>query len=144
MKKFLILFSLFVIILNSCCDDDDSIINETCDFNSEIIAENDFSGIDTSNYLISAVQLNNDCLEITISSSGCDASLWKMNLFSTNAFYNIYPLQRTVKIELINNQACLAVFQKTISFNLIPFQIKGQNQLPLNIEGWNEQIIYKY
>ena len=144
MKKFLILFSLFVIVLNSCSDDDDSIINEACGFNSEIIAEDDFNGINTSNYLISDVQLNNDCLEITISSSGCNASLWEMNLFSTNAFYNIYPLQRSVKIELINNQLCLAIFQKTISFNLIPFQIKGQNQLPLNIEGWNKQIIYEY
>ena len=144
MKKFLILFSLFVIILNSCSDNDNSIINEACSFNSEIIAENDFNGINTSNYLISDVQLNNDCLEITINSSGCNASLWEMNLFSTNAFYNIYPLQRSVKIELINNQDCLAVFQKTISFNLMPFQIKGQNQLTLNIEGWNEQIIYKY
>ena len=67
-----------------------------------------------------------------------------MEMFSTNAFYNIFPLQRAVKVKLINNQECLAVFQKTKSSDLTPFRIEGQNSVPLNIEGWNEQIIYEY
>ena len=45
---------------------------------------------------------------------------------------------------VINNQECLAVFQKTKSFDLTPFRIEGQNSVPLNIEGWNEQVIYEY
>lgn len=35
-------------------------------------------------------------------------------------------------------------FSKTVSFDLITFQIDGQNKLPLNIDGWNKQIIYNY
>ncbi len=67
-----------------------------------------------------------------------------MKLFSTDAFYTVFPLQRAVKIKLINNDLCLAFFRKTVSFDLSSFQIDGQNQIPLNIEGWKEQIIYKY
>lgn len=146
MKKIFVLFVFFGILFSSCSkDDDDSSPTEiTCDSISEVIAEEDFNGIDTSNYVVSEVQLNGNCLEITIGSSGCDPELWEMNLYSVDAFYNIYPLERAVKIELINNQECLAVFDKTISFDLTPFQIDGQNELPLNIEGWDEQIIYEY
>jgi hypothetical protein len=143
LKKIIALFGIIGIIFISCSDDDNA-TNKTCDSNSEVIAETIFNDINTSNYTITDVNLNGDCLEITISSSGCDAEQWQMNLYSTNAFYEVYPLQRAVKVKLINNQLCLAVFQKTKSFDLIPFQIKGQNQISLNIEGWNEQIIYEY
>ena len=142
MKGFFALFVLIGILLISCSTDDNQ--PNDCDSTSEVIAEDNFDAINTSNYVVSDVQLNGDCLEITIGSSGCDPDLWELNLYSTNAFYAIYPLQRAVKIELINDQACLAFFQKTISFDLIPFQIETQNELPLNIEGWNEQIIYEY
>ena len=47
--------------------------------------------IEVTNYSISSVSLNGDCLELTISSSGCDPELWEMEMFSTNAFYNIFP-----------------------------------------------------
>ena len=67
-----------------------------------------------------------------------------MNLFSTDSFFNVSPLERTVKLELINNENCLAVFEITKSFDLTPFQISSQDQVPLNIEGWDAQVIYEY
>lgn len=141
--KFVELFGIIGMIFISCSDDETT-INETCGSNAEVIAETIFNDITTSNYTISDVNLNGDCLEITIGSSGCNAEQWQMNLYSTDSFYTVYPYQRTVKLKLINNQLCLAVFQKTKSFDLTPFQIKGQNQVPLNIEGWSTTIIYKY
>ena len=47
-------------------------------------------------------------------------------------------------MELINEESCEAYFIKTVSFNLIPLQIDGQNIVPLNIYGWNEQVSYDY
>ncbi len=141
--KFVALFGIIGMIFISCSDDETT-INETCGSNAEVIAETIFNDITTSNYTISDVNLNGDCLEIKIGSSGCNADQWQMNLYSTDSFYTVYPYQRTVKLKLINNQECLAVFQKTKSFDLTPFQIKGQNQVPLNIEGWSTTIIYKY
>ena len=141
--KFVALFGIIGMIFISCSDDETA-INETCGSNAEVIAETIFNDITTSNYTISDVNLNGDCLEIKIGSSGCNADQWQMNLYSTDSFYTVYPYQRTVKLKLINNQECLAVFQKTKSFDLTPFQIKGQNQVPLNIEGWSTTIIYKY
>ena len=143
MKKLLLILTL-IHILSCNSEDDNSTIENNCDFTSEIILEEDFNAISTSNYAITEVELNDDCLEITFSASGCGTDLWEENLYSTDASYNVFPLQRDVKIELINEELCLAVFQKTVSFDLTPFQIDRQSELPLNITGWNEQITYEY
>ena len=140
----LLLILTLIHILSCNSEDDNSTIENNCDFTSEIILEEDFNAISTSNYAITEVELNDDCLEITFSASGCGTDLWEENLYSTDASYNVFPLQRDVKIELINEELCLAVFQKTVSFDLTPFQIDGQSDLPLNITGWNEQITYGY
>lgn len=144
MKKVFFIF-LFIVFNMSCdSDDDNSNIEHNCDFISEVISEDDFNEINTSNYEINDIKLNNDCLIITFTSSGCGTDLWEENLVSTDAFYTVFPLQRALKMELINEELCEAVFQKTVSFDLTPFQIDGQNELPLNIDGWHEQIIYEY
>jgi len=143
MKK-LLLFLPIILILSCNSENDNSTIENNCDFTSEIIMEEDFNAINTSNYGIIEVELNGDCLGITFGSTGCGTDLWEENLYSTDAFYNVFPLQRDVKMELINDEACLAFFQKTVSFDLTPFQIDGQSDLPLNINGWNEQITYEY
>ena len=143
MKKIL-LFLPIILILSCNSEGDNSTIENNCDFTSEIILEEDFNAINTSNYGIIEVELNGDCLEITFGSSGCGTDLWEENLYSTDTFYNVFPLQRDVKMELINDETCLAFFQKTVSFDLTPFQIDGQSDLPLNINGWNEQITYGY
>ena len=143
MKK-LLLFLPIILILSCNSENDNSTIENNCDFTSEIILEEDFNAINTSNYGIIEVELNGDCLGITFGSSGCGTDLWEENLYSTDAFYNVFPLQRDVKMELINDEACLAFFQKTVSFDLTPFQIERQSDLPLNINGWNEQITYEY
>lgn len=125
-------------------DDDNAAILNHCDFISEIIPQDAFNAIKTSNYVIAEVELNEDCLKITFSSSGCGTELWEENLFSTDSFYTVFPLQRVLKMKVINEEDCLAVFQKTVSFDLTALQIETQNELPLHIDGWNEQIIYEY
>ncbi|WP_424493615.1 hypothetical protein [Salinimicrobium sp. GXAS 041] len=145
MKKIFASTILVGTLFISCSKDDDNSPNEfTCDSLAEVIEEEDFSEINTSNYTLNEIQLSGNCLEVTVSSSGCDPTPWEMHLYSVNAFYTADPYARAVKIELINNQACLAVFQKTISFELTPFQLDGQDELLLNIEGWDQRIIYEY
>ena len=146
MKKIFTLLVLFGMLFISCSDDDNNTGNVSqCDLTSQIIENEVFQDIETYNYQINNVVLNQNCLEITLTSSGCDGNTWEMNLYSTDNFYDpIYPLQRAVKLELINNEICLAIIQKTISFDLTPLQIEEQNEVPLNIEGWEEQIIYQY
>ena len=136
-------FIIYLFVLG-CNSDDEPTIENKCNVLSEIISSQEFSTVSTSNYAITKVEINEDCIEITFGSSGCGTELWEEHLFSVDSFYTIFPLQRDLKMELINQDLCEANFIKTVSFDLIPLQLDGQNLLPLNIYGWNEQVIYEY
>src|SRR5690606_17949604 len=144
MKKYILIIFIGILALSCTSDDDNSGTLNNCDFISKVISQDDYNAINTSNYVISEVELNDDCLKITFSSNGCGTESWQENLFSTDSFYTVFPLQRTLKMELINEELCQAVFQKTVSFDLTAIQIDTQNKLPLNIDGWSKQIIYEY
>jgi hypothetical protein len=136
-------FIIYLFVLG-CNSDDEPTIENKCNVLSEIISSQEFSTVSTSNYAITKVEINEDCIEITFGSSGCGTELWEEHLFSVDSFYTIFPLQRDLKMELINQDLCEANFIKTVSFDLIPLQLEGQDLLPLNIYGWNEQVIYEY
>jgi len=138
-------FILLGIILGSCSDDDTNIgYVSDCEVISQVIDEVPFQGIETYNYLITDIEMNQNCLEITFASGGCDGNTWEVNLFSKDVLLDALPLQRVVKMELLSEEICLAYIEQTISFDLTPFQIEGQNEVPLNIEGLEEVIIYQY
>lgn len=151
MKKYTFLFSVTLILftavsLISCRFLDDAVITPVMP-NCDKTAVEDavkFNQISTDNYTVTNVVLNGDCLEITIGASGCDPNNWGMNLIGVPSLANIYPPLFQTRVELINNEVCQAVFQKTVSFDITPFQIAGQNSVQINIEGWNTNIVYQY
>ncbi|RRA94703.1 hypothetical protein [Paenimyroides viscosum] len=151
MKKSTYIFGFFLMLFLgvffvSCDFLDDHIknpITTTCD-KSAVEDAVKLNQISTSNYTITNVILNGDCLEVTISSSGCNPDNWTMNLVGAKSLAAVSPPHIGVKVELINNEACLAVFQKTVSFDLTDFQWVGQNKVQLNIDGWKTPILYQY
>jgi len=151
MKKSTYLFGLVLALFTSvffvACDFlDDHIknpIRSKCD-EKAVLDHVVFPQVNTDNYGIINVVLNGDCLEITLSSSGCDPNNWDMNLIGVASTTNIYPPLFHAKVELINNEACLAVFRKTVSFDLTPFQMAGQNTVQIALDGWNTNIMYQY
>ncbi|SEH88147.1 hypothetical protein SAMN02927937_01929 [Paenimyroides aquimaris] len=147
MKQFFVLLLFMGIVTVSCKGDDSNCCPHPDPTNCNkfsVIDETKYSQTDTSNYTITNVVLNGDCLEITIGASGCDPNNWDMNLFVSELIVETNPAQYKTKTELINNEACLAVFQKTVSFDLTTLQMPGANQVQLTIEGWNTPILYQY
>ncbi len=145
MKRLIVFVFLTGILFGSCCHFDDVVVPIISNCDKEAIEdETRFQQTSTNNYNITNVVLNGDCLEVTISSSGCNPDNWKMNLIGAMSLAAVSPPHVGAKIELINNEACLAVFQKTVSFNLTPLQAVGQNQIQLSVFGWNRSIVYQY
>ena len=143
------LFTLLIIMLVFVgCKGDDSLCcpnpNPTNCNKVSVIDETKYQQTNTNNYTITNVVLNGDCLEITLSSSGCDPNNWNMNFIASEAVVETLPIQWYTKVELINNEACQAVFQKTVSFDLTPLKDDGKNQVQINIQGWNTSIMYQY
>jgi hypothetical protein len=145
MKHFFRVISFFLLLTISCSDDNNNNnANSNCNKQAQVISDITFEDIITANYMITNVVLDGDCLAVTVSSSGCSGDTWEMKLLGSNSVLQILPIQRSAKIELNNQEACLAIVQKTVSFDLVPFQIDGQNEVLINIEGWDEPITYEY
>lgn len=57
---------------------------------------------------------------------------------------NSYPVKRFAKIRFTNNEPCLTSFSRDLSFDLNPLQIRGENKVPINLQGWNKSLLYVY
>ena len=128
--KFIILLLFCTLLMNFQCDDDDVVQTSLCD--DTVLLDN------------SAYQTSEDCLKVNISSSGCDGSTWELTLIDSEDIAESMPPQRYLKLILVNNEACLAVFNKEQSFDISTLRIEGINEVLLNIEDFPEPILYSY
>jgi hypothetical protein len=148
MRFVVFIFSLFTIISCSEVGGAPQLPSEEpetdCDAFIQILGQDEFNAITDVEFSIEVVSINQDCLSITISDSGCSPDNWEVNLLTTEAVLESDPLQKILKVEVVNNEACLAVFSKTKTFDLTPVHVEGESEMILNIEGWNTQMSYTY
>ncbi|REG90096.1 hypothetical protein [Winogradskyella sediminis] len=145
LKKRIYILVLGCVLMNFQCEDsgnDDAmiiscgieVVNDSVLYES---AESSYFGVLDSN-------LEGNCLSVTISSSGCDASTWGLTLIDSETITESLPPQRELRLIFYNNEACLAVLEKEEIFDLVALQVEGANEVVLNIEGLPESILYTY
>ncbi|WP_432671834.1 hypothetical protein [Flavobacterium sp. SM2513] len=144
MKNIIVFLSVSLLLFSSCTSDDKSKAIVSCGQNAFVLAEEQYDAVETDYYISTNVTLSGNCLSVTIGASGCDPNNWTLNLFSTDAFFDVFPLQRTAKIQLVMNELCAAAFVKTVVFDLTPYQISGPNSVSINLESGDEPINYQY
>lgn len=134
------IFLMAVLAFVSCSEADEKDFNN-CTNSCVVIDQNLYNNTSSANYGILDVRLNGDLLTVNISSGGCDGSRWIVNLVDANQILESNPIQRNIKISLVNNEDCLAVVSKDFTFNIK--ELKGnQPEVILNLEGWDTQIKY--
>ena len=145
LKKILFVVSIMCCFLSTKCEDDhDTIpIIEICD-QKTMVNKNIYDNLVSADFDFVSAEITDNCLAIEISASGCDGNSWEFNLVDSGAVAESSPEQRYLKFQLINEEACLAVFKKTISFDLTPLQISGSNEVILHLEGLESSLRYKY
>ena len=133
------IYLIFSVIIFMSCEESDSITNTN---ENVIIDANQYQKTNTNNYTIIDVKLEGDLLTIKIGASGCSSESWKAILVDSSAILESNPLQRNIKLNLENNEACLAYFEVEYTFNI---QSLTQNLSPIyfNLEGWNTQILHE-
>lgn len=139
-NKILVLSLFCVLLLNMQCDED-NVVFVPCGI--EVVIDN-ASYEDAEVHNIEAVTLDGDCININISASGCDGSSWIMTLIDSENIAESFPPQRYLKLNLYNNEVCLAVFTKEESFDLTALRVEGANEVLLNFEGFEESVLYTY
>lgn len=142
LKKIMTYSFLCLCLMNMQCNDDDITVTPC---GTDVIVDNDIYEIAESDYYtIGDIVINDDCLTVTISASGCDPNNWEMTLIDSEAIAESMPPQRYLKLTTYTNEACLAVFNKEETFDLRPLRLDGVNEVLLNIEGVEELISYTY
>lgn len=108
-------FFILICFVFSC--ENDSLTNESnCESTILVVNDQQYDSIESDYHTITEVMLNENCLEIKFSGSGCDASSWEVDLYSPETVFLSYPYTRLARIKLFTNQACQAVFQKNSIF----------------------------
>ncbi len=109
-----------------------------------IINKEKYDTTNTDNYTITSASIQNNILTLEITSSGCSGDSWIVNLVDSEEIVETMPVQRNLKIELINNEVCLAIVTKEVQIDISKLQISNANQILLQLENWNQEINYKY
>lgn len=137
--KFFMLVTLLA-LFNACEDDS---IASSCDALVTISADKYQNGT-TEFYSIISAKIIDDCLEIEYSSSGCDGKSWTEEMIDAGEVLESFPIQRKLKMLLNNQEACAAVFTRTVSFDLTPIRTEDYSKIILNIDGLKEPLLYRY
>lgn len=131
-----------LLFMNTQCDDDDIQVSP-CD-QVTVIDNGFYTTSESSEFSFQAAEIIENCLNVSISASGCDGSTWSMVLVDSGNIAESFPEQRYLKFVFTNNETCLAVFNQDRSFDISNLQIEGSNEIILNIEGFPESITYQY
>ena len=144
-KKIVFFLLVSLSFLNMTCETDDDIglSSDICD-QIAIVSKIQYDNLDSDNFTFVNVEIIDDCLNIEIEASGCSSDSWEFNLIDSRAIAESSPEQRYLKFQLVNNEACLAVFKKTVSFSLIPLRINGSHETILHLEDFEFPLNYKY
>jgi len=141
--KIIKIISILVFIFPSflSCDENDTKV--TCD--DEIFISAEMYNSAPNDYLnINEVRIEDDCLFINFGSSGCSGESWELKLIDSSHILESYPPQRNIRLSLKNEEACQAYFIREVSFDISSLQIEGVDSLYLNIENFDDQILYEY
>lgn len=141
MKKILIL-SFVALTFLGCSSDDDNENQSQCGFDTLISAEQ-FKNAPSDQLLISDLKIENNCLKISFSSGGCDGSSWELKLIDAGEIQESDPPQRNLRLSLKNEELCLAIVNRELSFDISNLQLEG-NRVQLNFANSDQRILYEY
>ncbi|MFT4687406.1 MAG: hypothetical protein ACI92C_002306 [Neolewinella sp.] len=124
--KYLLTFSLFVLLaLSSCADDDDTFAPSDCGPLINTVGNIDGLG-SGDQFGISSTSVDGLCLSIEVSATGCNTEEWTAELITNSSVDESTPTQTTARF-VFDNQlpedaiTCLAILSKTFTFDLSPY-----------------------
>jgi hypothetical protein len=124
--------------------EDDVITDFECDY-ATIVSESEYNDANSEGLTFLEANIEGDCLSFKIGASGCDGGSWRFQLIDSGAVAESLPEQRYLKLDFDNNEACLAYFERTVSFDLKPLQIdSGIDKVILHVDGWEQPFTYSY
>ena len=142
MKRISIFLLLTAIVFASCDDDDHEMKISNCD-QHVIVNSETYRDAPDDPLSINSLSIDEDCLTINFSSSGCDGNSWQLELIDADVILESNPPQRNLRLSLKNEELCLAQITMEVSFDISALRV-DDNQVFLNITNSDDRILYEY
>ncbi|PID68724.1 MAG: hypothetical protein CR989_04300 [Flavobacteriales bacterium] len=133
---------IFILFLMNTCINNDVAENHNCDYKT-IISLAQYQNAPSDNLTINSLKIENECLIINFSSSGCDGQSWEVNLIDSGNVYNDNPLQRNLRLSLKNKELCEAYITKELSFDISNLKVEG-HKIQLNLINSGKSLLFEY
>ena len=102
-----------------------------------------FENAPRGNLRVNELSINNHCLTINFSSSGCSGRSWIIVLVDSGVVSESIPAQRFLRLSLKNDEMCEAFLTREMAFDISNLQVEG-NQVLLNIVNSDKSVLYQY
>lgn len=110
-------------------------------YNYVLINEDMYNNTETNSYTITSASISGDYLSVTIKSSGCNGSTWQATLVDSGIIAESNPIQRFLKIKLVNEEVCLAIVNREFVFNIKELK-ENEDLVTLNLAKWQSLLNY--
>lgn len=141
MKKLFVLIGFTAIF---GCNIEDQPEQNLLKNSSKIIVDDDLYSRASNDaiQIINAVVID-DSLSVTFQYSGGCGNIY-YDLISNKDFLETDPVQKNLRLAFKDEDDCEAGVEITLSFSIKETQISQENSIILNLQGWEQPLVYTY
>ena len=130
---------ILVLLFTMGCTDSNDPDPQGCDLGT-VISQSLFINAPSDELTLNSLDIENDCLKINFSASGCNGDSWKIELIDSGSIKESDPPQRDLRLSLDNGEAFIT---RELSFNIKELKVEG-GRVWLNLSNSGDRILYEY
>lgn len=130
-------------IIQSCSKEKTAQEKATVCDSEVIISASDYENAPADELKINSIEIDNDCLIINFSSSGCNGDSWEVLLIDSDIILESFPPQRHLRLSLKNEELCAAYITKQNTFAIADLRVSG-NSIMLHLTNSEQSLLYEY
>ena len=89
-------------------------------------------------------EIQGDCLIVSIRASGCSGTNWLADAVAWWKYSKIFTATEAAQDTIYQSGIVWGTPYPKFRFNLRSMQVSGTNSVLLNLQGWEETLVYKY
>lgn len=108
-----------------------------------LLNTNRYANDESDDFQFHRVELNGDCLEIEVSYGGGCGEVDFDLVFSRAVGFSLPPYT-TARLILDDDDNCEALLRETFQFDLTPARELGADAIRINLQDWDEEVLYEF
>ncbi len=113
-----------------------------CD-NPVLVDADLYQNAPSDEFQFQSATIDGNCLKMIVRyGGGCE--LVTFQLIDAAVIMESLPVQRNIRLSLIDEDECEALITRELYFDLTPLKMEGNSKIILNLQGFPESLTYQY